>query len=423
MSFVAVADWPSASNNTNIVQENQKQMSNQQNNNLSETQYLSNLNSSPVIPEESTANLCLTCYEQEANIRLLPCGHQILCGMCLTQLDDEHCPVCREKIESVEIYTLFHQEFTSDLERREFERELSTGEEERTISKQELSMREESFSGLLASQGLDERKEDRSRSLSFRNLYSNKRKQRPNNKKKEGELITKPPKVVVSLSNILEECKALEREVIDRIFQVLLTGSDYVDKNGLVETLKDLFPLKENWEAWTDEEREKIVKKEYRNGLDPSVPAKHFFPNMNINGVLVHLLSVNLWELLRIVRSGKEDLRYPDVILIACSTDRLHCRIPRFWVILGGEDAIDEVDVFTLEDVKQAYLSVLSTKRPNDFWYIPSRSAFESWYQKIGEEIVTKAHTGRLIKTSEEVDTSDNSNEVTDISCMDCLCI
>ncbi|EME32470.1 metal ion binding protein [Galdieria sulphuraria] len=398
------------------------------------------MNFSTTIPEESVNGQCLTCFEHEANIRLLPCGHQILCGVCLTYLSDERCPICREKVESVEIFTQFHQDFTSDLEKRERERELSSGEEERTLSKQEISLREESFSGLLLSQNysLSPSNGETSRSLSFRDV-SLRRKQPHSRKKRQRELAPKPPKVVVSLSNILEECKTLEKEVIDRIFQVLLTGSDYVDKNSIVHSLQDLFPLREKWDPWPERQRQDMIKEEYGNGVDISVPARQFFPNMEIQNIPVHLLSVNLWELLRIVRSGKDDLRYPDVVLVACYTkslrslremlaldevlrDRLHCKVPRFWVILGGEDAIDEVDAFTLEDVQQAYLAIPSNKRPNDFWYIPSRAAFQTWYEKIGQEIVTFAQTGRQMKTSTELQET-NSEEQQDVSCMDCLCL
>lgn len=397
------------------------------------------VNKPAVIPEDSVSGQCLTCFEHEANIRLLPCGHQILCGVCVTYLSDERCPVCREQVESVEIFTQFHHDFTSDLERREMEREFSSGEDERTLSKQEISLREESFSGLLLTQNysLSPSKGEPSRSLSFRDI-SFRRNQPKARKRKQREVAPKPPKAVVSLSNILEECKTLEKEVIDRIFQVLLTGSDYVDKNSIIHSLQDLFPLKEKWDPWSVEERQNMAKKEYGNGVDTSIPARQFFPNMEIQNIPVHILSVNLWELLRIVRSGKDDLRYPDVILIACYTkslrslremlaldevlrDRLQCRVPRFWVILGGEDAIDEVDAFTLEDVQQAYLAIPSTKRPNDFWYIPSRSAFQSWYEKIGEEIVTFAQTGRKMKTSNE--NQENISEEQQVSCMDCLCL
>jgi hypothetical protein len=435
MSLVDVSDDSSVLSTRNNINNNVENSSGEQRKEALPDSF----NKSPTIPEESVSGQCLTCFEHEANIRLLPCGHQILCGVCLTYLSDERCPVCREKVDTVEIFTQFHQDFTSDLEKREREREFSSGEDERTLSKQELSLREESFSGLLLSQSYSSpSKGEPSRSLSFRDISFRRKQAKTGRKKRQREVAPKPPKVVVSLSNILEECKTLEKEVIDRIFQVLLTGSDYVDKNSIVSSLQDLFPLKDKWDPWPEEQRQNMAKEEYGNGVDTSAPARKFFPNMEIHNIPVHLLSVNLWELLRIVRSGKDDLRYPDVILIACYTkslrslremlaldevlrDRLHCKIPRFWVILGGEDAIDEVDAFTLEDVQQAYLAIPSNKRPNDFWYIPSRSAFQIWYEKIGQEIVTFAQTGRQMKTSNEVDEA--SAEEQDVSCLDCLCL
>ena len=42
-------------------------------------------------------SLCRICYDREADIVLLPCGHLATCGQCASACRD--CPMCRRAIE------------------------------------------------------------------------------------------------------------------------------------------------------------------------------------------------------------------------------------------------------------------------------------------------------------------------------------
>ena len=51
-----------------------------------------------VIPiEESHTKIeCKVCFQNEANMVIIPCGHVVTCGICAVQL--EKCPICRQNI-------------------------------------------------------------------------------------------------------------------------------------------------------------------------------------------------------------------------------------------------------------------------------------------------------------------------------------
>eukprot|EP01083_Nonionella_stella_P108459 315542_1 len=44
---------------------------------------------------------CIICYENAANVRILPCYHEKFCKKCMDQLDATECPLCRQKILSI----------------------------------------------------------------------------------------------------------------------------------------------------------------------------------------------------------------------------------------------------------------------------------------------------------------------------------
>lgn len=49
--------------------------------------------------DDNPSTLCSLCYDNRANIALLPCQHSGFCRYCAMQLD--YCPLCRSKIEEI----------------------------------------------------------------------------------------------------------------------------------------------------------------------------------------------------------------------------------------------------------------------------------------------------------------------------------
>jgi len=401
-------------------------------------------------PEEEkySSEYCIACYDHPANIMLLPCEHKILCGYCVTRLDDQLCPFCRNHVETLRVFPKFHAGFTQQLEEKLEQKKGQDIEVEDSF--REASLREESFSGLAAlgsvsshsrspslrsnHSGGGEPSSGPKRSVSLRNLKRIFTTPRASQKKDTKEEYA-PPKIVVSLSNVLEECRFHEHEVIDKTFQVLVTGSDDVDKDGLVRSLQDLFPLHKPYIPWSSEEKSKLGHEEYLDAIDTFQAAENFVANMNIQGAPVRVTSVNLWELLRIMRSGKEDVRHPDLVILSCDThslrsfremlaldevlrERLKCTTPRFWVVIGREtsDASDEI---SLEDAEFAFKEIPLDRRPQDFFFLPERGKFCSWYLELGREIVTHAKSARGIVDKSEGSDMDNSN----VGCLGCTIV
>eukprot|EP00871_Galdieria_phlegrea_P004162 jgi/Galph1/4747/GphlegSOOS_G3404.1 len=395
--------------------------------------------------EKYSTEYCIACYDHPANILLLPCEHKILCGVCVTRLDDQLCPFCRNHVETVRIYPKFHAEFTQQLEDKLEQRKAAEKDLNPEESAREVSLREESFSGLSSfhdgpSESLtpslrSERSDSESthsakRSVSLRNMKRLFASPRVTKKKEKEE--PAPPKIVVSLSNILAECKLHENEVIEKTFQVLVTGSDDVDKEGIVRTLQDLFPLKRPYIPWSPEEKAKLGHEEYLDAVDTFQAAEGFVANMDIHGTPVRVTAVNLWELLRIMRTGPEDVRHPDVVILSCDThslrsfremlaldevlrERLKCTTPRFWVVLGNDTA-DLGDQISLEDAETAFREIPLVKRPQDFFFLPERGKFCSWYIELGREIILHAKSARGIVDREH----DNNNVDEDVGCLGC---
>lgn len=51
--------------------------------------------------ESSNAERCAICLSGTVNTRLLPCSHQLICAMCVSNMRENQCPVCRTRIERV----------------------------------------------------------------------------------------------------------------------------------------------------------------------------------------------------------------------------------------------------------------------------------------------------------------------------------
>ncbi|GJQ12690.1 hypothetical protein GpartN1_g4481.t1 [Galdieria partita] len=405
-------------------------------------------NVSPTKEEKYSSEYCIACYDHPANIMLLPCEHKILCGYCVTRLDDQLCPFCRNHVETVRIFPRFHAGFTQQLEEKLEQKKGQDIEVEDSF--REASLREESFSGLAAlgnvssysrspslhsshSIGGEPSSSGPKRSVSLRNFKRIFTTPRASQKKEPKEEYI-PPKIVVSLSNILEECKFHENEVIEKTFQVLVTGSDDVDKEGIVHSLQDLFPVKKPYIPWSPEEKSKLGHEEYLDAIDTFQAAEDFVANLDIQGAPVRVTAVNLWELLRIMRTGKADVRHPDVVILSCDThslrsfremlaldevlrERLKCTTPRFWAVLGNETS-DPSDQISLEDAEFAFKEIPLDRRPQDFFFLPERGKFCSWYIELGKEIITHAKSARGI-----VDKNETERLEDHVGCLGCTII
>lgn len=46
---------------------------------------------------------CVTCFENNSDTLLVPCGHKVLCQDCSSRLIVKICPICRESIRAIQV--------------------------------------------------------------------------------------------------------------------------------------------------------------------------------------------------------------------------------------------------------------------------------------------------------------------------------
>ena len=51
------------------------------------------------LPEKKAPSLCVICFDKNANVAVIPCGHVCLCSKCRPMFEEQpaprRCPVCR----------------------------------------------------------------------------------------------------------------------------------------------------------------------------------------------------------------------------------------------------------------------------------------------------------------------------------------
>jgi len=62
-------------------------------------EYLESTKQKSVPQEEKYYNTCKICFEKELNCALVPCGHMVICLLCVQQI--QVCPICRKPVEQV----------------------------------------------------------------------------------------------------------------------------------------------------------------------------------------------------------------------------------------------------------------------------------------------------------------------------------
>eukprot|EP00871_Galdieria_phlegrea_P004161 jgi/Galph1/4746/GphlegSOOS_G3405.1 len=343
---------------------------------------LNKSSSSPYFTEN-----CVVCLENVSTIELRPCGHAIICQVCVSRLDDGLCPFCRRSVEVIrvrgakELYP-----FTPKTQvKRPENSEKSSGTWEKTVKVEEVS---EDAQGQESRTG----EEDFDDSVQLE----------------------------VPFLNILEERRAFESFVYRRTYQVLISGNlsamrmeelaNFVDQRptpatGLYLAAKNVYG--DNFDGQVP----------LHSLVDTTSSAETYLCNLWIKDRPFHIQRMKIWELIRTLRHQKR--KRPDLFILCCSafsknsldellaldemiSSRLAMFTCRIWVFLDVASSEKEARLeksLTFDQVQEAYYKVPIHRRASKLLHLNEMSAENM--SLIGDSVVSLAKQFRRLETSQ----------------------